>query len=92
MGRKRRVADGSAPPRGPRADVARQPRPADPNAAWLADLYAQFIDDPEMGGAAAGKKKRAATPRRSTWRSRPRTWTAKLACTLKRLMGALKKI
>ena len=67
-----------------------EPRPADPNAAWLADLYAQFIDDPEMGGG--GKKRKKDTQALDVaFKAEEVDGEAKVS-TLKRLMGALKKI
>jgi hypothetical protein len=67
-----------------------EPRPADPNAAWLADLYAQFIDDPEMGGAKKSKKKDTQALD-VAFKTGEIEGAAKVS-TLKRLMGALKKI
>ncbi len=68
-----------------------EPRPADPNAAWLADLYAQFIDDPEGGGG--GKKKRRGDTQvlDVAFKADEVDGEAKVS-TLKRLLGALKKI
>ncbi len=64
-------------------------RPADPNAAWLADLYSQFIDEPEGGG----KKRRKGEPNPVdvAFKSAEVEGEAKVS-TLKRLMGALKKL
>lgn len=67
------------------------PRPADPNAAWLADLYAQFIDDPEMGGTGKKKKKGDTQALDVAFKSDEVEGEAKVS-TLKRLLGALKKI
>jgi hypothetical protein len=67
-----------------------EPRPADPNAAWLADLYAQFIDDPEMGATKKSKKKDVQALD-VAFKSGEIEGAAKVS-TLKRLMGALKKI
>ncbi|HEX2575715.1 MAG TPA: hypothetical protein VHK88_05155, partial [Aquihabitans sp.] len=66
-------------------------RPTDPNAAWLADLYSQFIDEPEA--AANGKKKRRGEPNPVdvAFKSAEQDTEAKVS-TLKRLMGALKKL
>jgi hypothetical protein len=71
-----------------------EPRPADPNAAWLADLYAQFIDDPELtsGGGSGKKKKKGDTQALDVaFKASEVEGEAKVS-TLKRLMGALKKI
>jgi len=72
-----------------------EPRPADPNAAWLADLYAQFIDDPEVatGGGGNGKKKKKGDTQALdvAFKASEVEGEAKVS-TLKRLMGALKKI
>jgi hypothetical protein len=70
-----------------------EPRPADPNAAWLADLYAQFIDDPEMGGGGSTKKKKKGDTQALdvAFKATEVDGEAKVS-TLKRLMGALKKI
>ena len=92
---KRRVADGNALHHEDIAPTSLdEPRPADPNAAWLADLYAQFIDDPEMGGSGGGskKKKRGDTQALDVaFKAQEVDAEAKVS-TLKRLMGALKKI
>ncbi len=91
---KRRVADGNALHHEDIEPTSLdEPRPADPNAAWLADLYAQFIDDPEMGGAGAGKKKRKGDTQALdvAFKAEEVDAEAKVS-TLKRLMGALKKI
>jgi hypothetical protein len=72
------------------------PRPADPNAAWLADLYAQFIDDPEVAGAAGGggkgKKKKGDTQVLDVAFKADEVEGEAKVSTLKRLMSALKKI
>ena len=71
--------------------------PGDPNAAWLADLYAQFIDEPEAAAAAAangsGKKRRRGEPNPVdvAFRSAEQDAEEKVS-TLKRLMGALRKL
>ncbi|MCB1040359.1 MAG: hypothetical protein KDA94_12665, partial [Acidimicrobiales bacterium] len=88
----RRVADGNAL----HHDVVEptsldEPRPADPNAAWLADLYAQFIDDPEMGGTSPKKKRKDTQALDVAFKATEQDGEAKVS-TLKRLMGALKKI
>lgn len=67
-----------------------EPRPADPNAAWLADLYAQFIDDPEMGGA--GKKRKRDTQALDVAFKADEVEGEEKVSTLKRLMSALKKL
>ena len=67
----------------------------DPNAAWLEDLYAQFIDEPEAAAAAngAGKKRRRGEPNPVdvAFRTEEQDDEAKVS-TLKRLMGALRKL
>lgn len=67
------------------------PRPEDPNAAWLADLYSQFIDEPET--ASNGKKRRRGEPNPVdvAFKTTEQDGDAKIS-TLKRLMGALKKL
>lgn len=69
------------------------PRPVDPNAAWLADLYSQFIDEPEVAGNGAGKKKRRGEPNPVdvAFKTTEQAGDEKIS-TLKRLMGALKKL
>ena len=64
--------------------------PTDPNAVWLADLYSQFIDEPE---AAGGKKRRRGEPNPVdvAFKAAEQDGEAKVS-TLKRLMGALKKL
>jgi hypothetical protein len=67
-----------------------EPKPADPNAAWLADLYAQFIDDPEANSN--GKKRKKDTQALDVaFKAEEVEGEAKVS-TLKRLIGALKKI
>ena len=70
-------------------------RPSDPNAAWLADLYAQFIDEPEAAAAAGGtgKKRRRGEPNPVdvAFRTAEQDADTKVS-TLKRLMGALRKL
>ena len=68
-------------------------RPSDPNAAWLADLYAQFIDEPETAAANNGKKRRRGEPNPVdvAFKSAEQDAETKVS-TLKRLMGALKKL
>ncbi|MCU1498357.1 MAG: 12 protein [Acidimicrobiales bacterium] len=89
----RRVADGSALHHEDLAPTSLDdPRPTDPNAAWLADLYSQFIDEPEAA-AASGKKRRRGEPNPVdvAFKSDEQDTEAKVS-TLKRLMGALKKL
>ena len=92
---KRRVADGNALHHEEIEPTSlEEPRPADPNAAWLADLYAQFIDDPEIGGAGTGKKKKGRGDTQAldvAFKAEEVDGEARVS-TLKRLMGALKKI
>jgi hypothetical protein len=67
-----------------------EPKPADPNAAWLADLYAQFIDDPDANSN--GKKRKKDTQALDVaFKAQEVEGEAKVS-TLKRLIGALKKI
>ena len=94
----RRVADGNALHHDAIQPTSLdEPRPADPNAAWLADLYAQFIDDPEVGGGGGsgggGKKKRRGDTQvlDVAFKADEVEGEAKVS-TLKRLMSALKKI
>ncbi len=70
-------------------------RPTDPNAAWLEDLYAQFIDEPEAAAAAAAptKKRRRGEPNPVDVAFRIEEQSAEeKVSTLKRLMGALRKL
>ena len=67
-----------------------EPRPKDPNAAWLADLYAQFIDDPD-GTGKAKKRRNEPNPVDVAFKSDEQDAEAKVG-TLKRLLGALKKL
>ncbi|MBX3284493.1 MAG: DUF4388 domain-containing protein [Acidimicrobiales bacterium] len=64
--------------------------PTDPNAVWLADLYSQFIDEPEANG---GKKRRRGEPNPVdvAFKAAEQDGEAKVS-TLKRLMSALKKL
>lgn len=75
--------------------AAEEARPGDPNAAWLEDLYAQFIDEPEAAAAAANgtKKRRRGEPNPVdvAFRTEEQDAEAKVS-TLKRLMGALRKL
>lgn len=65
-------------------------RPTDPNAIWLADLYSQFIDEPENGGK--GKRRRGEpNPVDVAFKTDEQDGEAKVS-TLKRLMTALKKL
>jgi hypothetical protein len=91
---KRRISDGNALHHdGIEPTSLDEPRPADPNAAWLADLYAQFIDDPEIAGAGTGKKRKRGDTQALdvAFKAEEVDGEAKVS-TLKRLMGALKKI
>lgn len=90
---KRRVADGNALHHDDLAPTSLdEPRPADPNAAWLADLYAQFIDDPELTGGGGKKKKKGDTQALDVAFKAEEVDAEAKVSTLKRLMGALKKI
>ena len=62
-------------------------RPGDPNAAWLADLYSQFIDEPES----KKRRKTDLNPVDVAFKSDEQDGEARVS-TLKRLMGALKKL
>lgn len=62
-------------------------RPGDPNAAWLADLYSQFIDEPES----RKRRKTDLNPVDVAFKSDEQDGEARVS-TLKRLMGALKKL
>ena len=79
------------------AAEAEPERAGDPNAAWLEDLYAQFIDEPEAAAAAngsgSGKKRRRGEPNPVdvAFRTEEQDADAKVS-TLKRLMGALRKL
>lgn len=86
----RMAADGASLHHDVTAAPAENSRPEDPNAAWLADLYSQFIDDPE---SANGKKKRRGEPNPVdvAFKSAEQDGEAKVS-TLKRLMGALRKL
>lgn len=67
-------------------------RPTDPNAAWLADLYSQFIDEPEAAANGAKKRRRGEpNPVDVAFKTAEQDGEAKVS-TLKRLMGALKKL
>ncbi len=69
-----------------------EPRPTDPNAAWLADLYSQFIDEPEAAATPAKKRRRGEpNPVDVAFKSDEQDADARVS-TLKRLMGALKKL
>ncbi len=87
----RRIADGNALHHdGQEATSLDEPRPKDPNAAWLADLYAQFIDDPETNSP---KKRRRGEPNPVdvAFKASEQEGEEKVS-TLKRLLGALKKL
>ena len=91
----RRIADGNALHHDALEPTSLdEPRPADPNAAWLADLYAQFIDEPDPGGAGGGgkKKKRGDTQVLDVAFKADEVEGEAKVSTLKRLMSALKKI
>ena len=67
-------------------------RPSDPNAAWLADLYSQFTDEPEAAANGAKKRRRGEpNPVDVAFRTAEQDGEAKVS-TLKRLMGALRKL
>lgn len=67
-------------------------RPSDPNAAWLADLYSQFIDEPEAAANGTKKRRRGEpNPVDVAFRAPEQDGEAKVS-TLKRLMGALRKL
>jgi hypothetical protein len=91
----RRVADPDALHHGEVTPTSLdEPRPNDPNAAWLADLYSQFIDDADAGaGTGGGKKKRRGEPNPVdvAFKSGEIDGEARVS-TLKRLMGALRKV
>ncbi|MBP7631335.1 MAG: DUF4388 domain-containing protein [Acidimicrobiales bacterium] len=76
-------------------EAGAEERTGDPNAAWLEDLYAQFIDEPEAAAAAANgtKKRRRGEPNPVdvAFRTEEQDAEAKVS-TLKRLMGALRKL
>jgi hypothetical protein len=92
----RRIADGNALHHDALEPTSLDdPRPADPNAAWLADLYAQFIDEPDAGGGGSGggkKKKRGDTQVLDVAFKADEVEGEAKVSTLKRLMSALKKI
>ncbi len=67
------------------------PRPDDPNAAWLADLYSQFIDEPETAGNTKKRRRGEPNPVDVAFKSSEQDGEAKVS-TLKRLMSALKKL
>lgn len=67
-------------------------RPSDPNAAWLADLYSQFIDEPETAANGAKKRRRGEpNPVDVAFKSTEQAGEEKVS-TLRRLMGALRKL
>lgn len=66
-------------------------RPADPNAAWLADLYSQFIDTAEETPNKKRRKTDVPNPVDVAFKTEEQDAEAKVS-TLKRLMGALKKL
>ncbi|MEO6988767.1 MAG: hypothetical protein ABI239_08970, partial [Aquihabitans sp.] len=76
----------------PEATPLEDARPTDPNAAWLADLYSQFIDEPEAAANGAKKRRRGEpNPVDVAFKTAEQDGEAKVS-TLKRLMGALKKL
>ena len=76
----------------PEATPLDDARPTDPNAAWLADLYSQFIDEPEAAANGAKKRRRGEpNPVDVAFKTAEQDGEAKVS-TLKRLMGALKKL
>lgn len=66
-------------------------RPSDPNAAWLADLYSQFIEEPEAQGGAKKRRRGEPNPVDVAFKTSEQDGEAKVS-TLKRLMGALRKL
>ena len=86
----RRIADGNALHHdGQQPTSLDEPRPKDPNAAWLADLYAQFIEDDASGGKR--KKRNEPNALDVAFKADEQDGAAKVS-TLKRLLGALKKL
>lgn len=89
-----RLTDTSVPPHHdvPAPTPLEEARPTDPNAAWLADLYSQFIDEPEAAANGAKKRRRGEpNPVDVAFKTPEQEGEAKVS-TLKRLMGALKKL
>ena len=69
-----------------------EPEPdKNPNAAWLEDLYAQFIDEPEVEGNGKKRRRNEPNPVDVAFKATEQSGEAKVS-TLKRLMGALKKL
>ncbi|MCU1353955.1 MAG: 12 protein [Acidimicrobiales bacterium] len=85
--------DAFPPP--PAAAAAQEPEELkNPNAVWLEDLYAQFIDEPEVTtGNGTGRKRRKNEPNPVdvAFKAEEQDGEAKVS-TLKRLLGALKKL
>ncbi len=67
--------------------------PQDPNAVWLQNLYAKYIDDPEMSHALNGTKPKKGDPsaHQVAFGAQEQSGEEKIG-TLKRLMGALKRL
>lgn len=68
---------------------ADSPRPKDPNAASLADLYAQFIDGPESTGGPKKHRRGESNPVDVAFKAPEQQGEEKVS-TLERLLGALK--
>ncbi len=66
-------------------------RPSDPNAIWLADLYSQFIDEPDAPSGKSKRRRGEPNPVDVAFKSTEQQGEAKVS-TLKRLMAALKKL
>ncbi len=70
-----------------------EPEPTDPNAVWLQSLYAKYIDDPEMSHALNGTKpKRGELNAHQVAFGAPEQSEEEKVGTLKRLMGALRRL
>ncbi|MCB0977001.1 MAG: DUF4388 domain-containing protein [Acidimicrobiales bacterium] len=82
----------AAPVVGEAATSLDEARPTDPNAAWLADLYSQFIDEPETSGNGSKKRRRGEpNPVDVAFKAKEQEGDEKVS-TLRRLMGALRKL
>ena len=66
-------------------------RPSDPNAAWLADLYSQFIDEPESANGSKKRRRGEPNPVDVAFKATEQDGEEKVS-TLRRLMGALRKL
>ncbi|MBX3312909.1 MAG: DUF4388 domain-containing protein [Actinobacteria bacterium] len=66
-------------------------RPSDPNAAWLADLYSQFIDEPEAVNGSKKRRRGEPNPVDVAFKATDQSGEEKVS-TLRRLMGALRKL